>query len=226
MNEAQNLTPPSAAQAGANASMSNRRDWEYFDKRLNELRVNDVANIIERGRVLAEAKDELDHGSFEATVKRHFDLSTARMYRIVAAHPVLSNRCHVNALPPSLRTLYELTKLPAAVLHAKLQDGSINARLERKAVAGWRKSERGKIEVGGKTIEHERKPSLAEQLKTAEAKLARKDDGSLFDLKNDSVKEIAEAIVANISEGKAESLAKAIHEAIKDLKRKRQKPAG
>jgi hypothetical protein len=63
-------------------------------------------------------------------------------------------------------------------------------------------------------------------LKTAEAKLARKDDGSLFDLKNDSVREIAEAIVANISEGKAESLAKAIHEAIKELKRKRQKPAG
>jgi L-lactate utilization protein LutC len=74
---------------------------------------------------------------------------------------------------------------------------------------------------------------LSEKLKAAKAenktlteKLTRKDDGSLFDLKNDSVKEIAEAIAANISEAKAAALAKAIPEAIKELKRKRQKPAG
>jgi predicted PilT family ATPase len=83
---------------------SNRRDWKYFDEKLSALRVNEVRNIIERGRLLIEAKDELEHGSFEAMVKRHFDLSTARMYRIVAAHPVISDRCHVNALPPSMRT--------------------------------------------------------------------------------------------------------------------------
>ena len=205
---------------------SNRRDWKYFDEKLAELRVNDIENIIARGRILIEAHDELERGSYEATVKRHFDLSYARKLRIIAAHPVTANRAHVHALPRSVFTLYELTKLPIGDLRAKLADGSISPKLERKEVASWRKSERGKIEVGGKTIERERKPSLAEQLKTAEAKLARKDDGSLFDLKNDSVREIAEAIVANISEGKAESLAKAIHEAIKELKRKRQKPAG
>jgi len=205
---------------------SNRRDWKYFDEKLAELRVNDIENIIARGRILIEAHDELERGSYEATVKRHFDLSYARKLRIIAAHPVTANRAHVHALPPSVFTLYELTKLPIGDLRAKLADGSISPKLERKEVASWRKSERGKIEVGGKKIERERKPSLAEQLKTAEAKLARKDDGSLFDLKNDSVREIAEAIVANISEGKAESLAKAIHEAIKELKRKRQKPAG
>src|SRR6516164_4429021 len=226
MNGAQNLTEPVAAQAGPDASPRNRRDWTYFDERLSELRKNDVENIIARGRILIEANDELERGSYEATVKRHFDLSYARKLRIIAAHPVTANRAHVHALPPSVFTLCELTKLPIGDLRAKLADGSISPKLERKEVASWRKSERGKIEVGGKTIERERKPSLAEQLKTAEAKLARKDDGSLFDLKNDSVREIAEAIVANISEGKAESLAKAIHEAIKELKRKRQKPAG
>jgi hypothetical protein len=205
---------------------SNHRHWKYFDEKLGELRRHDVESIIARGQLLIEAHDELERGSYQATVKRHYDLSYARKLRIIAAHSILSNRSHANALPPHPETLYQLTKLSIGDLRAKLADGSINPRLRRKEVASWRKSERGKIEVGGKTIERERKPSLAERLKTAEAKLARKDDGSLFDLKNDSVREIAEAIVANISEGKAESLAKAIHEAIKELKRKRQKPAG
>jgi hypothetical protein len=229
MNGAQNSIEPGAAQAGANASLSNRRDWTYFDKCLTELRVNDVATIIERGRVLTEAKDELDHGSFEATVERHFDLSTARMCRIVAAHSVLSNRCHVNALPPSLRTLYELTKLPAALLREKLKDGSINPKTERNDVAAWRAEQHGKVEVDGRTIG--RKPSLAEKLKAAETEIEKfkvklkRAGGSLFDLHADKIEDIAAAIAANMPERRAADLAKAIPEAIKQRKRERQRPA-
>jgi hypothetical protein len=51
------------------------------------------------------------------------------------SNPVISNRCHVNALPPSMCTLYELTKLPEEILRQKLKDGSINPKLERKDVA-------------------------------------------------------------------------------------------
>jgi len=79
----------SADKDTAQARLSNRRDWKYFDEKLAELRVNDVENILKRGEILAQAKEELDDGSFEATIKRHFDLSTARMYQIVAAHRVL-----------------------------------------------------------------------------------------------------------------------------------------
>src|SRR5215472_18686702 len=132
MNGAQNLTEPVAAQAGPDASPRNRRDWTYFDERLSELRKNDVENIIARGRLLIEANDELERGSYEATVKRHFDLSYARKLRIIAAHPVLSNRSHANALPPHPETLYQLTRLPTEMLRAKLNDGSINPKLERK----------------------------------------------------------------------------------------------
>src|SRR5260221_9439189 len=96
--------------------LRNARDWEYFDKRLTELRVNDVASIIERGRVLIEAKEELAHGSFEATTKRHFDIRTAQCLMKITRHPVLSNANHGSLLPPSWRTLYELTKLPDDVL--------------------------------------------------------------------------------------------------------------
>ena len=71
-------------------ALANRRGWEYFDQKLTALCVNDVENIMERGRLLSEAKEELERGSFEAMVKRHFDLSYARKLRIIAAHPVLS----------------------------------------------------------------------------------------------------------------------------------------
>jgi len=183
-----------------------------------------------RGRLLIEAADELERGSYEATVKRHFDLSYARKLRIIAAHPVLSHRSHANALPPHPETLYQLTKLPAEVLQAKLKDGSIIPKLERKEVARWRKGEQGEVTVDGKTVE--RKPSTTEQLKAARAEIEtlkaklKSGGGSLFDLKADGVKEIAEVIAATVPEGKASALASAIAAAVKERKRKRQAPAG
>src|SRR5215510_12068581 len=124
MNRDAEVTASGAAQAG-----SNRRSWQYFDERLSELRQHDVENIIARGQLLIEAHEELEHGSYEATVKRHFDLSYARKLRIIAAHPTISHRAHVHALPPSVFTLYELTKVAPAMLREKLADGSINPNL-------------------------------------------------------------------------------------------------
>jgi len=226
MNGTQNLTEPVAAQAGPDASPRNRRDWTYFDERLSELRKNDVENIIARGRILIEANDELERGSYEATVKRHFDLSYARKLRIIAAHPVISNRAHVHALPPSVFTLYELTKLPAALLRETLNDGSINAKLERKDVARWRKGEGGKVAVDGKTVERK---SLREQLKAAkveietlEAKL-KDAGGGYFDLALDSAEHIGQQLAEHMSEARFDTAVKA---AKARFKAKRQKPAG
>jgi len=182
---------------------------------------------MERGRLLSEAKDELERGSFEAMVRRHFDLGTARMYRIVAAHPIISNRCHGNALPPSLRTLFELTKLPIEVLKAKLSDGSVNPRTERKDVAAWRAEQRGKVEVGGKSVEP--KLSLSEQLKVAQTKIATLEarlkgaGGSLFDLANDTAEAIGKILADNMSEGRFDTAVKA---AKARYRAKRQRPAG
>src|SRR5262249_19271059 len=201
--------------AGTDASLTNRRDWQFHAERINAAWGKQVESIIETGKYLIEAHDEMDRHSFEAMVQQKLIVSpsTARKLIVTARNPILANCAHWHKLPPSWGTLYELAKLPIGDLRARFADGSISPKLERKDVANWRQSERGKIEVGGKTIERERRPTLAEQLKTAEAKLARQNDGSLFDLKNDSVRAIAEAIVANISEAKAASLAKAIHEA-------------
>jgi hypothetical protein len=56
-------------------------------------------------------------------VKKHFDPRTARMLMTVAKHPIISNRNHGSVLPPSWRTLYELTKLsnrPAGTITVSL----------------------------------------------------------------------------------------------------------
>jgi hypothetical protein len=209
------LTESVAAQAGP----SNRREWKYFDARLTELRVNDVENILARGQVLIEAHDELERGSYEATVKRYFDLSHARKLRIIASHSIVSNRAHVHALPPSVFTLYELTKLPAAMLRAKLSAGSINPKTERKDVARWRAEQRGgKVEVDGKKIE--RRPSVAEQLKAAKAEIAhlKKIVGGehLFDPNNTNDRQIAETMIGRLEgwRGRARRVAKLMLEVL------------
>jgi len=208
----------------------NHRDWKYFDEKLSELREKDVEAIIVRGRLLIEAHDELEHGTYEATVKRHFDLSYARKLRIIAAHPVLSNRAHVHALPPSVFTLYELTKLPTEVLHAKLKDGGINPKTERKDVAAWRAEQRGKVEVDGKTID--RKASPAEQLKAAKAEIDRLKQivggEHLFDPSNTSDQRIAETMIGRLEgwRGRARRVARLMREIIDGPKKQIGKGGG
>jgi hypothetical protein len=53
----------------------------------------------------------------------------------IARNPVLSDPTHVSHLPPSWGTLHALAKLPKATLEAKIADGTIHPKLERKDVA-------------------------------------------------------------------------------------------
>jgi hypothetical protein len=80
-----------------------------------------VEAIIATGRLLAEAKEALPHGSFLKLFKGHygavahpipFSAAMARYLMTIAAHPVLSNRKYSYALPPSWRVLYELAASP------------------------------------------------------------------------------------------------------------------
>ena len=64
---------------------------------------------------------------------------------------------------------------------------------------------------------------LERDLAETRAKLARKDDGSLFDLKHDSAGNIVAAIIGNIGPDKAATIGK---ELIEGAKRKRARPAG
>jgi hypothetical protein len=81
-----------------------------------------VEGIIEAGRVLIEAKNDLEHGQFIDWVvndlrfglrkdgSRVADLRKAQILMFLARNEVISNACHWHAFPPSPRTLRELNE--------------------------------------------------------------------------------------------------------------------
>jgi endonuclease III len=190
-----------------------------------------VEGIIAAGTHLQQAKYQLAHGRLLPLLKSiGLHERTAERLMKIAANVVLANPTHGSKLPTSMRTLYELSTLPVKLLEAKISDGTITPDIERKDVKQLkRKKSSDEVELDGRTVERNLLPT--EQLKIAKTKITTleaklKSGSSLFDLKADTVEDIAAVIVANIHESKAAALAKAIPEAIKELKRKRQKLAG
>jgi hypothetical protein len=96
-----------------------------------------VEAIIDVGRLLIAAKADLPHGEWGRLFDERlvpFSQETARQLMTVASHPLLSNSNHGGNLPPSWRTLYELTRLPEATLQHAIADGLITPDMPRKAV--------------------------------------------------------------------------------------------
>src|SRR5262249_19728146 len=107
-------------------------DWRSFAMKIEAAWQKAVGSIIETGRLLNEAKDKVNRGDWLKLVKHlPFSERTAQMLMAIAANPILSNPNHGSHLPPSWRTLYELTKLPAEVLVAKIEDHTVNSGMER-----------------------------------------------------------------------------------------------
>jgi hypothetical protein len=96
-----------------------------------------TAAIIEIGRLLIQARNGLEHGQWLKLVQAElpFNQGTAQRLMTIAQHPVLANTTHMSHLPPSWGTHYELTKLSEAQFKAKLSDGTINPKMERRHVA-------------------------------------------------------------------------------------------
>jgi hypothetical protein len=116
--------------------MPNAHDWKYFANKIAAAWSKQAASIVEAGQLLIEGKEELEHGSFESMIKLRlpFSPTTARRLVVIAKHPIISNQAHGPVLPPSYRTLYELTKIEHKVLREKLADGTINPKMERSQV--------------------------------------------------------------------------------------------
>jgi hypothetical protein len=94
-----------------------------------------VEAIIATGEHLREAQRQVDHGEWLPLLGRvGIGPRMAQMLMAIADHPVISNANHGSHLPPSWRTLYQLTKLPDATLEARIADGTINPDVTRKAV--------------------------------------------------------------------------------------------
>ena len=121
-------------------TLPNKRDWKYHAEKIAVAWNKQIPSIIETGQALIDAKEELEHGSFEAMVqsKLPFSKTAAKMLRAVAAHKIISNSHHGDYLPASWRTLYELTKLPEDILLHALKDGRVHPKMERKDVKALR----------------------------------------------------------------------------------------
>ncbi len=120
------------------SAIAKKTSRKEYVKRIKGFLGDAVASFIDAGKELIEAKDDLEHGEFKEMVDQDLGISSrmAQMLMKVARHPVLSNAKHVSLLPPSWGTLYELAKVDDALLEAKIKDGTINPRMERKDVKG------------------------------------------------------------------------------------------
>ena len=104
-----------------------------------------VQGIIEVGKGIKEAKDDLPSGEFMTLIKFDLgmDMRKAKKLMRIARHPVLSNSAHGPNLPPEWKTLAILARLPGERLLAGIRDGTINSGLEQKEAAALVKASRG-----------------------------------------------------------------------------------
>ena len=115
---------------------------QFFVKEIAATWRKSVENIIDTGRLLIRAKQELSHGKFQKMFgdksslddKLPFSLRKAEMLMKIAEHPVISDPKLVSLLPPSWSTLHALTQLPDEILKEELAKGAINSATQREEI--------------------------------------------------------------------------------------------
>ena len=91
------------------------------------------AKFLEAGRTLIDAKKALAHGQFEAMVADDlpFGKRTAQCLMAIGRDQRITNANHGAFLPPTWRTLYELTRLDDETFTRAIDTGEIHADMER-----------------------------------------------------------------------------------------------
>jgi hypothetical protein len=197
------------------------KSWETYVHDITATWRKAAESILETGRILLEAKEgpyRLKHGAFEQMVrtKLPFNESTARKLMAIARHPVLSNRSHVNALPPSYGTLYALAKVPNDRLIAHIRDGTINPKLNRNDVAALRGDQSPKPTNSAAA-------NLREENLQLKAELQRLHDHAddVFD-PNDTAANVARVIVEQMRRLSNDKMDKVLQEIRKQIKLRRE----
>lgn len=110
---------------------------EQWAGRISSQMGKSVGSIIDVGRLLVKAKDDLAHGEwmrlFEANLVP-FGIRSAQMLMMVASHPTIGNTKHASHLPPSWDSLYRLTRIDPERLRAAFKDGLITPDMQRREV--------------------------------------------------------------------------------------------
>lgn len=108
-------------------------------KRFQDATKKSVEAIVERGRVLIDGRNQLEHGQFGDWLvrdlrfgERKVALRKAEMLMQLARNNIIGNACHWHDLPPSPRTLWELMQIhPKHRLLKLIADGTINSAMTR-----------------------------------------------------------------------------------------------
>jgi hypothetical protein len=105
-----------------------------YVQRLTNCQRKGVNSIIECGRLLIAAKDELKHGEFLKMIENNlpFKRSTAQALMKIAADRRITKYQHAGCLPAHWSTLVKLAQLPDAAFEARIADGTIHPGLERR----------------------------------------------------------------------------------------------
>jgi hypothetical protein len=132
------------------SSRKTQDELKQLTQRFRNALKKSVAGIIEAGQVLIEAKDRIEHGKFTDWVDRELrfggqpkahsreaNIRQAEMLMFLARHEVISNACHWHALPPSIRTLYELTQVNNKRLLDLIERGKVHAGTTREEAIGF-----------------------------------------------------------------------------------------
>jgi hypothetical protein len=129
----------------------NRHNLSELTARFRNALKKSVEGIVEAGRVLIQAKSELEHGQFIDWVVnelrfgtrkvgvRDADIRKAELLMFLARNEVISKSCHWHDFPPSPRTLWELTQIrPKQRLLQLIADGTINPSMTREEAIALR----------------------------------------------------------------------------------------
>ena len=108
-----------------------------YARRITACQRKSVNCIIECGRLLIAAKDELKHGEFLKMIDNNlpFKRSTAQALMKIAADGRITKYQRAGCLPAHWSTLVKLTQLPDAAFEARIVDGRIHPSLERRPAA-------------------------------------------------------------------------------------------
>ena len=105
-----------------------------YAQRITNCQRKSAESIIECGRLLIAAKDELKHGEFLKVIENNlpFKRSTAQVFMRIASDGRITKNQHAGCLPAHWSTLAILTQLPDAAFEARIADGTIHPGLERR----------------------------------------------------------------------------------------------
>jgi hypothetical protein len=118
--------------------------WDDHARAISAAWQKGLDSILETGRLLLKAKEELDeHGAWLPMIRKHlpFGPNMAQRLMKIARNPILTNTARAPFLPAHSETLYQLTrldeKLGEGTLLAKIEDGTITPKTKREEVTAW-----------------------------------------------------------------------------------------